>query len=371
MPSAPNHPARLACLTAFVACLVGCASVPKPSDWIADVRPQRVKRASDASKSFDQQREQTEYQAAATQFQQGDIKTCRTILEGLLKRNPKHRDARLLMAESSLLEHQPEQAREQLQLALKECPNDPELLHTMGLAAEMENKSDEAVGWFERAVKLAPENGLYVISFESAVEERTEQRAAGAGPAEATVGEDGTSSRRKASATVEATRASHVSRDEVPNSLDGRGRAPAGLPAAKDLIDRGGAALAAGAVEIARGYFDRAWKAAPSDERIHISAAVTALRYDELDLASDLAEKGLEQFPDSAGLYRVLGTARYRQGDLSAAKSSLERALALDDSSGLVYFLLGSTLAKLGETKAAEWHLNQARRLDPRFASRR
>jgi len=365
MPRVRNRAVCRAGLTAMVVCLSGCADVPKPSDWIADVRPQRVQRATDASKSFDTQREQSEYQAAVTQFQQGDTKACRTILEGLLKRNPKHRDARLLLAESSLLEHQPAPAREQLQLALKECPNDPELLHTMGLAAEMEDQSDEAVDWFERAAKLAPDNGLYAMSFESAVEDRA------AGAAVATDGEDGASSRRKTPAAAEATHASHESRDDWPNELDGGPRAQAGLPAAKDLIARGGAALAAGAVETARGYFDRASKAAPSDEGIRISAVVTALRHDELDLAAELAENGLEQFPESAGLYRVLGTARYRRGDLHAAKSSLERAVALDDSSGLAYFLLGSTLAKLGESKSAEWYLNQAQRLDPRFASRR
>jgi tetratricopeptide (TPR) repeat protein len=242
------------------------------------------------------------------------------------------------------------------------------------------------VDWFERAVKLAPDNELYVMSYETAVEER----AAATGRTAAIAGEGGASSRRKASAAPEAMRVSHESHDDMPlsgrrgpcaatvlqeskddaqASFDGAGAS--GLLAAKALIDRGGAALAAGATETARGYFDRALKAAPDDEAVRITAAVTALRHDELDLAAELAENGLEQFPESPGLYRVSGTARYRRGDLQAAKSSLQTALALDNRSGLSYFLLGSTLAKLGQAQAAEWHLSQARRLDPRFTSRR
>lgn len=143
----------------------------------------------------------------------------------------------------------------------------------------------------------------------------------------------------------------------------------ADLPeAAKKLLAKGDAALSADAVDSAHRFFRQAQQAARQEPQVAISAAVMAMRHDELELAAEVAGDGLKAFPRSAGLYRVLGTVRYRLGDYPAARQALEEAIALDNSQALSYFLMGSTLLKLGQPEAAERHFQQARRLDARYA---
>jgi tetratricopeptide (TPR) repeat protein len=142
-----------------------------------------------------------------------------------------------------------------------------------------------------------------------------------------------------------------------------------GIPEkAKKLLASGDAALAADALDSARRFFRQAQQAARQEPRVVISAAVMTMRHEELELAAEVAEDGLKEFPRSAGLYRVLGTVRYRLGDYPAARQALEQAIALDNRQALSYFLMGSTLTKLGQPEAAERHFQQARRLDPRYA---
>lgn len=143
----------------------------------------------------------------------------------------------------------------------------------------------------------------------------------------------------------------------------------ADLPdAANKLLAKGDAALSADAVDSAHRFFRQAQQAARQEPQVAISAAVMAMRHDELELAAEVAGDGLKAFPRSAGLYRVLGTVRYRLGDYPAARQALEEAIALDNSQALSYFLMGSTLLKLGQPEAAERHFQQARRLDARYA---
>ena len=139
----------------------------------------------------------------------------------------------------------------------------------------------------------------------------------------------------------------------------------------EQLLEYGEAALTAGARKDARGYFQRARRAAPDDVKIAVSAAVIAVKHDELEMAIEIVQDGLKAFPGSSGLYRLLGVAQYRLGDMQAAKASFEQSLSLDKSNPLSYFLMGSTLKKLGQSEAAEQYLVQARRLDPRYAARR
>jgi tetratricopeptide (TPR) repeat protein len=101
------------------------------------------------------------------------------------------------------------------------------------------------------------------------------------------------------------------------------------------------------------------------------AACVSAIKHDELELAVEIAQSGIKAFPESAGLYRALGTAQYRLGDLTEAKAACEQALSLDKAHPLSYFLMGSTLKKLGQTEAAEQYFRQARQLDARYSARR
>ena len=127
------------------------------------------------------------------------------------------------------------------------------------------------------------------------------------------------------------------------------------------------AALTSGAVDEARELLCDVCRAAPDDDGLATRAAVLALQHDQPALAVELAEASLVEHPQSAPLFRVLGTAQYRQEQWQAAHIAFEQALDLDNTNALAYFLMGSTLSKLGQAEAADWHHRRARQLDPRY----
>jgi tetratricopeptide (TPR) repeat protein len=140
---------------------------------------------------------------------------------------------------------------------------------------------------------------------------------------------------------------------------------------AEERIEAGWAAMSAENRPLALARFREAMAMNPHDPQIPISAAVSALRRNQPDVAVALLEPSLKRFAESAALRRILGAAYYRLGDYESSQVVLQQALSLDKSSALSYFLMGCTLAKLGQTAAAETHFRQARRLDARYGIRR
>jgi uncharacterized protein HemY len=101
-----------------------------------------------------------------------------------------------------------------------------------------------------------------------------------------------------------------------------------------------------------------------------LKEAAASLRSGNPAQAIDLLHPAAEQFPDSAGVFRMLGAAYYRQADYAAARKALQTALALDKDNALSYFLMGQALKKLGQSEQAEQMLHEAARLDPRYDAR-
>lgn len=140
---------------------------------------------------------------------------------------------------------------------------------------------------------------------------------------------------------------------------------------ASEWLNKGLSAMSNGTGALALAYFQEAMALNPDDPQIPISAAISALRHNQPDVAVVLLEPLLDRFPDSAVACRILGAAHYRLGDYESSQVALQQALSLDKSSALSYFLMGCTLVKLGRSAAAETHLRQAGRLDPKYALRR
>jgi tetratricopeptide (TPR) repeat protein len=266
-----------------VAAALGCASVKLPAfPEVKDVAPQRKARGAAALREFEQGRDFAEYEAALARWREQDLPGCRERLETLLARNPRHADARLLMAELN------------------------EVI---------------PVGCYEPVTTVGP-------------------------PRSCDAGRNG-------------NRACAETRDPV-------GGAEAGSP--QGLLEEGALALSRGLPEAALACFREAAAIKPPNPQIPISAAVISLQYHRPELAIELLEPSVKDFPDSAPLYRVLGTAYYRRGDYASSGRALQEALRLDNASGLSYFLMGCALAKLGQVEAAESHFRQAQSIDPRYA---
>ncbi len=386
------------CAAAALLLLPGCAGWTSSGKAIPDVKPEKAKRGKETAKLIREQRDRGELQAAQFAWQQGDTAGARELLERVLKRDPQHHEAGLLMAELLIVEQQPDEARRQLEQLVSRQPNDPRVLHAIGSLLEAEDKPQEALSYFRRASRLAPDNQEYRISCQT-VGQRLPARLADGSPTkqpampakmsngslnaprhadvELAVAADQDKTPAAESPKAEAALVSARGESDAAGVTAAEAATPptvrpaADLSDAEQLVEQGGAALAAGKKQEAQDYFRRARRAAPNDPKIPIAAAVLAIKRDDLELAVEIVQEGLRAFPSSSGLYRLLGVAQYRQGDFSAARNSFEQSLSLDKSNPLAYFLMGSTLKKLGQTEAAERHFRQARQLDPRYAARR
>ncbi len=129
------------------------------------------------------------------------------------------------------------------------------------------------------------------------------------------------------------------------------------------------AALDAADVSEARHCLQKALAAEPRNRQLAVSVAVLPLRYNQPDLALQLAQSALARFNDDASLHRIVGLAHYRLGDFESSQLALQQALSLDNGHPLTYFLLGHTMQKLGAADTAEWCFAQARRANPTAAA--
>ncbi|MBL8828129.1 MAG: tetratricopeptide repeat protein [Planctomycetaceae bacterium] len=144
--------------------------------------------------------------------------------------------------------------------------------------------------------------------------------------------------------------------------------APLSVGNSQTYLHQAGQALAEGHPDTAAVFLRKARELAPHDQSVALSTSVLPLRHEEYELAASLSEEALRDFPQSAGLYRILGTAQYRLCRWAAARDALQHAITLDNRDGLSYFLMGCTLNKLGQPQEAEPYLRQAQTLDRRLA---
>jgi len=297
----------------------GCSSTRNIHLPIAeDVTPERKARNEQFLKEFAQRRSQAELHAAINYWQRGDIDYCHTSLNNILERNPEHREALLLMANSLLATEKAPNALTHIKTATLAHPNDPEVQYTMAVILEANGQPDAALAHYELAVELAPDNETYLAHYEAAIE---------------VGGHD----------------------DQfIPNNPDD----PPEVKVLAAPMDNSDKALA----DLQNTLADN-----PNDPQILIFAAVSALRSNQPDLAVKLIEEQLSSFPKSATLRQALATAYYRLGNYSATQVVLQQALSLDNSNGLSYFLMGCTLAKLEKFDDAKEYFSRAKAIDPRL----
>jgi tetratricopeptide (TPR) repeat protein len=272
-------------------------------------------------------------------------------------------DAHLFLAEVCLGLNESHEAVRRLEAALGEYPDDAELHHMLARALEAAGRPVDAVAHYRRAAEIEPASTAYAVSFEQASASeavRCSPKIHLAKPIERT---------EKTVAAKQTTASKPKTVAAKPPTPTNDVKVRKYEPSAEELVRQGTAALTAGAPTSAQTYFERALRAAPENEELAVTLAVTALRNDQPEMAAQLANEALKGHPKSAALYRVVGAAQYRLAHYKAAQVALQQALSLDNSQALSYFLMGCTLSKLGQLDAADWHLGQARQLDPRYAA--
>lgn len=397
----------------LLATLLGCSTFSSLKSLNErDISVERRKRNEAAAQQFEKARDTAEFEAAQGRWHERDSKGCRERLEGLLARNPQHLDARLLLAEVLLAEHRGEDAIRCLEPAIKEHAGDARVQYTMGLVLDAAGQTDRAMSYYQQAAKLEPDNELYAVVQQKALDGvRTQVASQGAAPS---LQRPPSSARAAAPAAKPAAESSDIiptgymestapqdkprpinailqpasiqadfgtdqadpsqDADHNQNSGSTATSAPpdrAGSATATELLEQAGRALTDGSTTDGATLLRRAIAAKPEDPQVPISAAVLVLQHNRPELAVELIEPAVKRFPNSAALYRILGTAYYRRGDYPSSQRALQQALSLDKTSALSYFLMGCTLARLGQADAAETQFRQAQLLDSRYAERR
>lgn len=289
---------------AFVVTMAGCSALPFGPSAIADVRAERLKRATEAAAAFEVKRSNAEYEAALSHWRNGNADACRDQLDSLLARKADHRQALLLRTEVALQMDQPGEVVQRLQSQIEKCPGDAELTHTLGVVHDALGETGLARDCFRRATQLEPNNELYALSCQ-------EEQATDADPNAALVSWQ----------------------EEEPTDSEGRETSAA----------------------------------SPADVDGALRQAIQALKESQPAQAVLIVEQALETQSATGALFRVLGAAHYRLGDYASAQEALAESLSLDKAHPLTYFLMGCTLSKLGQPQAADDHFRQAHRLDARY----
>jgi tetratricopeptide (TPR) repeat protein len=324
------------------ALICGCHSAERRSWQTEDVAPKREQRKEEVLAQFESQRDAAQFAAATSRFELGDIQDCREILEALLKRNPQHTQGQQLLAK------------------VQQCK--PEVAGEVAAAAW--NSQDGATPRVARATAVLPivdvsaaetDTGAHVQTAGSWTEDDTRttdcvRASHSAGPPHFSASQNRLSGSQSDASDYHGGARTDVARRSVLQAIE---------------------ALAVGNDDGAATYYRAAAAAEPRNLDLRLAAAAMLIRYEQYELALEMAHSAQSLQPGDAAPYRTLGTIHYRQGDYRAAYESLSRAISLDKAHPLSYFLMGSTLRKLGEIDKAEWHFRQATELDPQFSVQR
>jgi Flp pilus assembly protein TadD len=388
---------------AVLALTAGCAGLDVPDPPVADITQKRQERSEQALREFETKRDLAELESALADWNQGDLAACKETLQRLLKRNPNHEEARLLMAEACRADGD--------QTTL-------EAVEPVGAwSVDSTNRSGQSIPASAGPALVVPDPTARPLGPVSTLARRgspASQPAATAGqrkslsqhprgthgaagadghPREASVGEPagalrlGAASGRPPATPVSGSGTSSKQptatlRVAAPNATTGRADSVNSAGATETdgvqaLLAQGRAALAEGPADEAMVQFRRAAALRPNDPQVLTSAAMAALRADRPEVAVELlrpaAGGGVTPVPGLAWaqLYRILGVAYYRLEDYQSSEVALRQALSLDKSSALSYLLMGCTLSRLGQYESAEAHLRQARTINPRYTAGR
>ncbi|HZZ73473.1 MAG TPA: tetratricopeptide repeat protein [Pirellulales bacterium] len=380
--------------------LSGCAdwqSLTK-TDPANPPKPKPPVRKEEAVHQFEAQRDDAQYQAAVANWRQGDFDACRDQLHKLLARSPDHLQGNLLMAEVQLMNSKPQEAYQHALRAVTKHPDDAAANHELATVLDAQGQTDKALEYYHRAAEAAPDNPLYQLSLQSAQGNESFAATDAAAPA-APARDDATvnkmslprRSNRPTPGGGVGTAITNQNRAALPGDLAAHAAdiREARVLGAREVADEQAGERARRTVQPASYLANdeparqppkrsqskdaeelRTMMAdAPGNTLIPVRAALGALQHEQAAVAIDLAQTGLEVYPDCASLQRVLGTAYYRTGDYPAAELVLRQSLSLDKSNPATYFLLGSVLSKLGDQAGAEQCLRHAQALDPKYGA--
>jgi tetratricopeptide (TPR) repeat protein len=244
--------------------------------------------------------------------------------ERVLYREPSRQDIRRRLALLALRLGWYTEARQHLEVLLRDRPGQGDLEAALGRCQEEAGDYPRAAVSYQSAIRDAPEQVETYVRLAYLLQYRLDQHENGRRVFDALV--------RSNSQSAEAywTRAVHR--------------------------------ISHGSLTEATGDMDRACELAPDDPRIRLTAAELAQRRGRLDEARRHLRHGLERSPQSVALHLALAALELRCGRTSEALDRLRKGLqALPEQADLLH-LLAETLIESGDERAAEEAIARLRR---------
>lgn len=148
----------------------GCANLSESRQTIArnrvpDISPVRQRRTEEVARDFDRNRDEAQFEAAASCWQRGDAEGSKQMLTQLLERNPNFRRARFVLADIYLFNGDSEGAINELQKAAVANPRDAMAHHALAQVLDAAGRRKEALSHYQAALSLEPANELYALSY--------------------------------------------------------------------------------------------------------------------------------------------------------------------------------------------------------------
>ena len=282
------------------------------------------------------------------------------ILESFLKRKPKAIEARFAYARLLASDGRKSDARDQFELALKQEPESPAILFSLGQLADQTDQKPLAIDYLDRYVALPAsvqrDNNPAYLFLGQITEELKRYDDAIAYYGEVGPGEQYLDARiRRAIVMGNAGRVDE-GRELLRTTSVGSARERARLTSAEAEILR-----VAERDDEAFDLLDAAVRDQPENGDLLYDHAMAAERVDKFEVLEKSLRKVIELNPDSAHAYNALGyTMADRNVRLEEARKLIEKALAISPDDPHILDSMGWVLYRLKDLKGAEEYLRKA-----------
>ncbi len=293
-----------------------------------------------------------------------------SFLQGFIERNPKARDAQLLLARALIGEKRYDEARSQFDQLLKDYPDRPEVVYPVAMLALQQGDKAMAEARLKHLLTLdVPDKSVAYFYLGQIAEDDKRSDEALAYYAQVGPGEQYLPAQlRSAHLLVDQ------GKPDAARKLLVQAQAQAASPEMRVqlVIAEAGVLREAKQVQAAFDLLDRALAGQPEQPDLLYESALLAERLDRMDVLESRLRKLIELRPDNAQAYNALGYSYAERGlRLPEARALIEKALELAPDDSFIMDSMGWVLYRQGDLAGALKYLERAytQRSDPEIAA--
>ena len=295
-------------------------------------------------------------------FEKGKLKKARQCLAGIQSRQPDLPDVLHLLSLIALRTDHPAEAVGYLEKAVRLAPGSVDLFGLLGGALKRAGRADDALAAFEKAVALDPGRAEVHYNMGNTLKELGRV-------------EDAAASYRRATAADPGFADAYVNLGEV---LKTDGRLEDAAQAYRDAVQAnpadaeahmalGDTLDALGDTDAALAALEQAVRADPGLASAHNNLGNALSKKDDYEAAVDCYRQALDLDPNHVNALINMGNVRRIQARLADAEQFLRRAVALGPNDPKAHFSLGKILMKSERFHEAEESFQTALQFEPDY----